>query len=219
MLKALRPVLALFAVGVLGLGLAACGSSDSGGAVASGGGSTTTSTTAEMMSSDTTAMGDTQSTDMLTTNPCGMNGNGMMPGMESMKPAADAKAITITATEYKFSGTDALKAGGMFAVTFKNEGKELHELHVAKLPADEKRPLDQFLADPNAEKMVTTVGHSFACPGKAADAAGVDLSAKGRYVVACFIPTGATPATDAKDFDKLGKPHFMNGMLAEIDIT
>src|SRR6476620_3621999 len=110
--------------------------------------------------------------------------------MTMRTPAAGATPVTITATEYKFTGTDALEADGAFAVTFKNEGKELHELHVAKLADGEKRPVDQLLADPSVESSSSAVGHSFACPGTTAEAAGVNLTAPGRYLVLCFIPTG-----------------------------
>jgi hypothetical protein len=113
--------------------------------------------------------------------------------MESQPPTDDATAVTITASEYRFAGTDVLKAGGRFAITFESAGTELHELHIAKLPEGDERPLDEILHDPEAESTTTSVGHAFACPGTASTPSGADLSASGRYVVVCFIPTARRP--------------------------
>jgi hypothetical protein len=151
-------------------------------------------------------------------NPCAEGGTGEFPGMEMMTPADDAESVTITATEYKFDGTDALEGGGHFSVNFENHGKELHELHVARLAEGETRTIEELFADPNAESSTTEVGHAFACPGSVAEMAGVDMSEPGRYIVVCFIPTGATPETDPADFGTLGPPHAMQGMAVEIDV-
>lgn len=207
----------LVLIAMLSLVLVACGGDDDGTVVGSS--PTITSTTAMSDGSSTTmGMGDSADDQQMTVNPCADGGTGEMPGMEAMAPEDGAKAITITASEYKFGGTDALKAGGKFAITFENNGKELHELHIAKLPDGEKRSMEELFKDPNVESTTTTVGHSFACPGKTAAPAGADLTAPGRYLVVCFMPTGATPETDPKDFDSLGMPHAMNGMAVEIDI-
>jgi hypothetical protein len=205
----MKRTLALLAlVSLLGAGAAACGGDDDDSATAAG--SSTTATTA--MGSDTDNM-------TLKENPCAPGGSGELPGMTMMTPPAGAKPVTITATDYAFAGTDAFKAGGDFAVTFENDGKELHELHVAKLADGETRSADEIIADPSAESTTKAVGHSFACPGTAAPVAGVSLDSPGRYLVLCFIPTGARADTDPKDFDKLGEPHAMRGMLVEIDIA
>ena len=190
------------------IGLTGCGGDDDGAVGA--GSSTTTMATATSMAEHDTALKE---------NPCAPGGIGELPGMTMMTPAAGATPITITATEYKFTGTDALKAGGAFAVTFKNDGTELHELHVAKLADGEKRPMDEIIADPTAEATTKAAGHSFACPGTTARPAGVNLTTPGRYIVLCFIPTGAKADTDPKDFGKLGMPHAMQGMAVEIDIS
>jgi hypothetical protein len=152
-------------------------------------------------------------------NPCGPDGDGTLPGMEADMPADDATAVTITAKDYEFAGTDALAAGGTFAVTFTNEGKELHELMVMRVPDDETRSLDELLADESAGEDFTPVGSSFACPGATAEPAAVDLSESGRYVIVCFIPTGAMPDTPIEDFEHLGAPHAMNGMAVEITVS
>jgi len=189
------------------VGLAGCGGDDDTVGASS---SSTTSTTAMSMDDQGGALKE---------NPCAPGGSGELPGMTMMTPSAGATPITITATEYKFTGTDALKAGGAFALTFKNEGKELHELHVAKLAEGETRPMDDIVADPTAESKTTAAGHSFACPGTTAPVAGVNLTTPGRYIVLCYIPTGAKADTDPKDFGKLGMPHAMQGMAVEIDIS
>jgi hypothetical protein len=195
---------ALVAVLALSVGVVACGGDDGDSAAA---GATSSST-----SSTTMAMG-------MQENPCGPGGSGELPNMTLMTPSDGATPVTITATEYSFAGTDALEAGGAFAVTFVNDGKELHELHVARLADGEERPMEAILEDPMAEQSTASVGHSFACPGETAEAAGVNLTEPGRYIVLCFIPTGATADTDPAQFDSLGMPHAMNGMAVEIDIA
>jgi hypothetical protein len=90
---------------------------------------------------------------------------------------------------------------------------------VAKLADGEKRPVEELLADPSVESSSKAVGHAFACPGTTADVTGVDLRSPGRYLVLCFIPTGARADTDPKDFAMLGEPHAMRGMVVEIDIA
>jgi hypothetical protein len=151
-------------------------------------------------------------------NPCGPDGDGTLPGMASDAPAADATEVTITAKDYEFEGTDALADGGSFAVTFTNDGEELHELMVLRLPDDETRSLDELLADESAGDDFVPVGSSFACPGTSAEPAAVDLSEAGRYVIVCFVPTGATADTPIEDFEHLGAPHAMNGMAAEVTV-
>lgn len=39
------------------------------------------------------------------------------------------------------------------------------------------------------------------------------------FVIGVIGPTAATPETDPLDFGNLGKPHAMQGMAVEIDIT
>jgi hypothetical protein len=202
----------LISVLALSAGLAACGGDDDDSA-ASADATSSTSTTSDHMA------GDDDEDMTLQENPCAPGGSGQLPGTVVMRPAADATPITITATDYAFAGTDALKAGGDFAVTFKNDGKELHELHVAKLAAGETRSADELLADPSAESSTTAVGHTFACPGTTAEVAGVALDSPGRYLVLCFIPTGVRADTDPAEFDMLGEPHAMRGMAVEIDIS
>jgi hypothetical protein len=214
-----RRLAALAAVLVLAAGVAACGGDDDDDAVASGDGTTMTTAAPDddMAMGDDDAAGDDHMAPEV--NPCGPDGDGMLPGMEGETPADDATDVTITAKEYEFSGTDALAAGGMFAVTFENQGEELHELVVMKVPDGEDRSLDELLADESAGDSLTMVGQSFACPGDTADPVGVDLSDSGRYVVVCFIPTGAMPDTDPADFEHLGAPHAMNGMAAEVNVS
>jgi hypothetical protein len=211
----MKRTLALVVLVAVLAGAAACGGDDDDSATAAGPTSSST-TMGDGMSSTTMAGSDDMA---LKENPCAPGGSGELPGMTMMTPAADATPVTITATEYEFGGTDALKAGGAFAVTFQNDGKELHELHVAKLADGEKRSVDEIINDPGAESTTKAVGHSFACPGTTADPAGVDLRSPGRYLVLCFIPTGARADTDPKDFAMLGEPHAMRGMVVEIDIA
>jgi hypothetical protein len=201
-----RKLASLVTIGTLLLGVAACGDDDDS-TVASDTNKTTTSTTA---AEDGGGPPDE--------NPCAEGGSGTLPGEAPAKPAAGATAVTVTAEDYKFGGTDALKAGGTFAIAFENKGKELHELVIQHINDDEKRPLSELLQEDDPSKFATDVAFTFACPGATADAIGADLTAPGRYVALCFIPTGTTPETKPADFDKGGAPHAMNGMIVEFTV-
>lgn len=214
-----RKVASVSIVLLVGLGLASCGGDDDDGTVASGNGGKPTTTATDDMSTHSTMGDDAGHGDAPDENPCAEGGSGEFPGMEMKTPEDDAKPITITATEYAFEGTDALEAGGHFAVNFENHGKELHELHVARVDDGEERSMEELFQDPNGEDATTEVGHAFACPGGVAESAGVDMSEPGRYLVVCFMPTGLTPETDPADFAKLGPPHAKNGMAVEVDVT
>lgn len=206
-----RAMAILFLTGVVGLGLAACGDDDDSTVV--GDVTSTTETTEHAMGSDDDAADEEAPLDE---NPCAPGGSGQLPGMAAMAPDEGATPVTITATEYAFGGTDALEGGGNFAITFENDGKELHELHVAKVDDDEKRSMQDLLKDRSGEEHTSEVGHTFACPGTAAAPAGIDLSEPGRYFILCFVPTGATPETDPRTFGQLGPPHAFGGMAVEI---
>lgn len=193
--------------------LAACGGDDDSTVASEDDSATTTTTDMAMGDDDAPAEDDHMAPE---TNPCAEGGDGMLPGMESAAPAADATEVTIQAKEYEFGGTDALAAGGQFAVTFENQGTELHELLIVRVPEDEDRSMEELLADEAAGDTMTPVGTGFACPNTIADAIGVDMSEPGRYLVVCFVPTGAMADTDPADFDGLGAPHAMNGMANEV---
>jgi hypothetical protein len=204
-----RKVASLVLAGTLAFGLIACGGDDDDSATAST--TTTEKTTTTAAGEDNGGAPDV--------NPCAPGESGKLPGETPAAPAADATPITVTAVDYKFEGADALKAGGKFALSFENKGKELHEMIVMHINDDEKRPISELMQEDDPSKFTTMVAQTFACPGAKADAVGADLSATGRYVALCFIPTGTTPETKPADFGKGGAPHAMNGMLLEFTVS
>lgn len=123
-------------------------------------------------------------------------------------PATDA---TIVASEYKFT-TEGLKAGAN-RVTFDNAGEELH--HAIAFPING----ESTLAD--VEKFFMSEGRPSGPPpvdfesgaataildGGTKEVAELEFEA-GRYAFVCFIPDRAG-----------GPPHFIKGMLQEVEIA
>jgi len=119
------------------------------------------------------------------------------------KPAI-RPAVTVIARDYAFTLPDTVPTGYV-DFTLENEGKQDHQLQIAKLGAS---TFDEFKAaaittDIGAMKpsVVFVGGPNDAGPGKSTTAT-VKLD-PGLYVVTCFIP-----GTD-------GKPHAAKGMLGE----
>jgi len=142
---------------------------------------------------------------------------------------------TVTAVDYKFENLPkSVKSGTKLAL--KNESpKELHEMVLARLPDTEKRPLADLVKLPEGELDALFQGPPAAVllrpPGGAEQINAVGdgtLMEKGRYLVTCFIPTGADPAaylkaaqaaTDGPPQVAGGPPHFANGMYGQITVT
>lgn len=146
-------------------------------------------------------------------------------------PAGDV--IEVTAVDYGFDGLPAtVPAGSVLSLTNSSD-REVHELVAMALPADETRSVEEILALPEEE-----LGALFAVqpgtvlvapPGEGSFAAVGDgsLTEPGRYVIACFIPTGADPdeflqaAQEAEGGPPQvagGPPHFTAGMYAELTV-
>lgn len=143
--------------------------------------------------------------------------------------------VEVTAVDYGYEGLPtSVPAGTRFELM--NDSKaEVHELVAIRLPDDELRPveeifqlppeeLDELLAAAPATALV-------AAPGDKATAVLGDgtLDEAGRYVFACFIPTGADPdevMAAIEQFDPEageeppeldgGPPHIAHGMFAEV---
>lgn len=211
MKRTLRASLTVVAALALMAGVAACGDDDEG---ADG----TTSTTEETTTSAPADEGGEEGGPP-EENPCGEGGSGMLAPPET--PADGATEVTVSAADYSFEGIDELATAGEYAVTFTNEGNELHELMIMKIAEGETRPIEELLQlpDEEAQQIATPVGMTFACPGATAEPTGVDLSEAGRYVAICFIPVGTMADTDFATMGEDGKPHFMEGMVEEFEIA
>lgn len=210
-----RKTLTLFAAASLVVGLGACGDDDDDEtAVADDDTSETTEADAE---GDDHEMPDDEGAPDI--NPCA---DGVDPADAGLPPAEEpadgATAVTITAKDYEFVGADELGAAGTYAITFENEGAELHEMVIQRIDESETRTVEEMLQSEEPPDTLTEVAFGFACPGSNT-VFNADMSEPGRYVALCFIPTGTTPETDPADFESGGAPHAMNGMVVELEVA
>jgi hypothetical protein len=149
--------------------------------------------------------------------------------------AVDA-AVTVTATDYKFSGLPPTAPVGTKFALQNDSTEEVHEMVMIRIPDDEDRPVGQLAALPEAEadaifgdtEPATVI---VALPGEVGQAVEGDgtVNEAGRYAVVCFIPKGApvdvlremfasdTEPTGPPDMGT-GAPHITEGMYAEITI-
>lgn len=148
--------------------------------------------------------------------------------------AAAGEAVLVTAVDYAFEGLPGtLEAGTKLELTNESTA-EVHELVAIRLPDDETRSAEELLALPEEELEGMFTGPPAAVlvappaqPGFAAAGDGT-LTEPGRYLFACFIPTGADPAAfmaaaqespdGPPDVDG-GPPHFTEGMYAEATVS
>jgi len=146
------------------------------------------------------------------------------------------KTVTVTATDYKFEGLPkSVKAGTKLEIVNAST-KELHEIVASRLPDTEKRPVAELLKLPEKElEALFPPGPPalvvLAAPNRGAPIPAVGdgtLTAKGRYMIGCFVPTGADPAAYLKAAEAStggppdvpgGAPHIAQGMFGEITVT
>ncbi len=143
------------------------------------------------------------------------------------------ETVTVSAADYAFQDLPrSVDAGTTFKLTNKST-RELHELVAFRIPDSETRsaadliklPEEQLnvlfsgepalviLAPPNGGEQILAVGD-----GK--------LTEKGRYMIACAIPTGADPQAylaaaqsgEGPPDVPGGPPHFTQGMFAELTV-
>ena len=162
---------------------------------------------------------------------CGDDG-ATTPGTAAAGKGAN-EVVTVGAVDYQFRGLPAeVRAGTRLAVT--NESRrEVHELAAMRLPEGEARTATQLLGLPEAELRAVLGGPPAAVlvapPGEAGFATLGDgtLSQPGRYLLVCFIPTGADPAAflaaarssgGAPPSVPGGAPHFTSGMYADVTV-
>jgi len=132
---------------------------------------------------------------------------------EYMLAECGFEQIEATGVDYEYEGIPDTLPAGVVAITFSNEGEELHEIGLARVNDDVTTPLEELLALPEEEvlSMIEFKGAAFAAPNEA-DTTFMRLEA-GRYGAACFIPKGTTHDTEGS-----GPPHFTLGMFAEFTV-
>ena len=148
--------------------------------------------------------------------------------------AEESKEVVVTGVDYRFEGVPGKAAAGTKFSLENKSTKELHELVAIKLPDAEKRPAADLVKLPQAEQEKLAGGPPAAVllrpPGSGPQIAAVGdgtLTAPGRYLFICSIPTGADPAAYMEAAQKSqggppnvpgGPPHLVQGMFAEVTI-
>ena len=146
---------------------------------------------------------------------------------------ADAETVEVTASDYQFDDLPADVAAGTTLALRNASDEELHELVAMRLADDEDRTPEELVALSEQELGALFGGPPalvlVAPPGDDGFAAVGDgtLGEPGRYLVMCFIPTGADPAAylDALEANPGqppsvpgGAPHFTAGMYSELTV-
>lgn len=141
--------------------------------------------------------------------------------------------VEVTAADYRFEDLPAEVAAGTELRLRNSSAEELHELVAMRLADEEDRTAEELAALPEQELGALFGGPPalvlVAPPGEDGFAAVGDgtLSEPGRYLVACFIPTGADPVAylDALEANPGqppsvdgGPPHFTAGMYGELTV-
>lgn len=149
----------------------------------------------------------------------------------------DADTVDVALVDYGYEGLpSSVAAGTTFTVSNRSE-TELHELVAIRVPDGEDRSAAELFQLPEEELMPALFGSGppepaavlLATPGSDETIPAVGdgtLSEPGRYVVACFIPTGADPqeylqaAATSEGPPEVagGPPHFTQGMFAELNV-
>jgi hypothetical protein len=141
-------------------------------------------------------------------------------------------AVEVALVDYAFVGLPAsVEAGTTLTVVNQSEA-EVHELVAFRLPEGEERTMDELVGLPE-EDLGPILGEPatvlIAPPGGPMIPAVGDgtLSEPGRYLILCFIPTGADPeeymeaaqSGEGPPDVAGGPPHFVNGMRAELTVS
>lgn len=127
--------------------------------------------------------------------------------------------VEVTAVDYAFEGVPDTVPAGPVAITFNNEGGEVHELALVRINDDVDQSFEEVLQLPEEEarQEVTFSGQVFAFPG-VSDSTFLDLE-PGRFGIACFVPVGSTPQAVQSGEEVEGPPHAIaEGMFAEFAV-
>jgi len=132
-------------------------------------------------------------------------------------------SLEVTAVDYAYEDFPPTLEAGLTAINLDNDGAEFHEAAILRVNDGVDSSAEELLALPDEEVLTkaTFMGAAFADPGDSGEDI-FDLSEPGNYIVACFIPVGATPeaaaAVEAGGPEPDGPPHFTQGMLSEFTV-
>jgi hypothetical protein len=128
--------------------------------------------------------------------------------------------VATTAGEYSFTGLPDELDAGPTVFELDNQGAEIHQLMLIRV-TDDAADLTDVATMTEDELMGagTVAGGAFAGPGETGSGM-VDLEA-GRYVAACFLPTGATPENmpAIESGQHQGAAHYTEGMVQVLTVT
>jgi hypothetical protein len=124
----------------------------------------------------------------------------------------DYETIDVTATDYAFAGVPTTLEKGKFVFQLQNDGAEHHVLVIARNKGT--MTTDEILALPEAKalKQIELVGETFA-PAGGSGTGYVNITKSGDYIVLCPIPTGTVGDTEGT-----GPPHFVHGMVSDLEV-
>lgn len=159
---------------------------------------------------------------------------------EAPTAAGGGEAVVVTAVDYAYEGLSAELAAGT-TVTLENASDaEVHEILAFRLPDDETRDVGELmsLSEEELGPLLDMRGVALAAPGSDSTVLpGPPLTVEqpGRYLFACFIPTGAppdevmaavaafveagAPEGEGPAYPQTGPPHAAQGMFAEVTVT
>ena len=128
--------------------------------------------------------------------------------IEGARPAADPVGdVTMTLHDFSFTLSRPLTAG-KHLIEVRNHGRQPHEIELVQLASGKTaQEVLAWVHKPEGPAPGLPLGGVAPLGRGRVNWFEVDLE-PGRYALICFLP-------DAKD----GKPHFMRGMVQEIDVT
>ncbi len=129
--------------------------------------------------------------------------------------------MQVAATDDAFAGIPPAQPAGTTLIRLTNNGAEYHEIVFFRVADDDMRSAQALVAlpeDQRAAVLEQTGGSTLAAPG-AQGVNTIDLK-PGRYVAACYIPVGSTPAAFASgQIDPDAQTHAARGMIAEFQVS
>lgn len=144
--------------------------------------------------------------------------------------AAEPGTIEVEMSDFSFDDLPSSVPAGTEIAVSNTSSSELHELVAFRLADDDDRSVDDVLADAAALMASEPALVVLAAPGSDEQIVAVGdgtLAEPGRYLIACFIPTGADPdeylaaaaTSDGPPDVDGGAPHLAHGMFAELVVT
>jgi hypothetical protein len=167
---------------------------------------------------------------------CGDDDDGAATG-DAANPGEPA-THEVTADDYEFRDLPGSVAAGSRLELANASEVEVHELVAIRLPDGEERSVEEIMDLPEDEldevlsedEIAMVLLAPPASQGEAVLGDGT-LDGPGRYLVLCFLPTGADPGEVMDAFERFdpevdeappvpqtGPPHVVHGMLGELTV-